>query len=105
MALAAALAGGLLAMLIVVIAPGNQVRQGLVGTQADLVANRYFFNAGMRRFIFGKYFLNTPFWAFLSLELAIFSRMAIYFNRAASLLPAEATHLVAGRVGYVGLWQ
>jgi hypothetical protein len=66
--LTAALAGGVLAMLIVVIAPGNQVRQGLVGTHTDLV-RIVTFSMRNAAFIIGKYFIKTPIWAFFSLSL------------------------------------
>jgi hypothetical protein len=66
--LGAALAGGLLAMAIVIAAPGNQVRQGAVGDQPGLV-RIVTFSIRNAAFIFGKFFIKTPFWAFLSLSL------------------------------------
>ncbi len=66
--LGAALAGGLLAMVIVIAAPGNQVRSGAVGDHPGLV-RIVSFSIRNAAFIFGKFFIQTPFWAFLSISL------------------------------------
>ena len=66
--LGAALAGSLLAMLIVVSAPGNQVRLGTVGDQAGLV-RIITFSLRNAAVIFGKFVIKTPFWAFVCLSL------------------------------------
>ncbi len=66
------LAGALLAMLIVAIAPGNQVRQEAVGVHAGLV-RIITFSMRNAAFIYAKYFIFTPFWAFLSISLPFFT--------------------------------
>lgn len=66
--LGAALAGGLLAMMIVIAAPGNEVRSGVVGDHPGLV-RIVSFSIRNAAYIFGKFFIQTPIWAFLSISL------------------------------------
>ena len=67
--LSAALLGGLAAMLVVVIAPGNLVRIQAVGGQASHPGLFRIITFSIRNMthIFGKYFLKTPFWALASI--------------------------------------
>ncbi|HEX7394298.1 MAG TPA: DUF6056 family protein [Anaerolineaceae bacterium] len=64
--LAAALAGSLIAMLIVLAAPGNQVRQGAVG-QAPGLVRIITFSLHNAAFIIGKFFIQNPFWSLLAI--------------------------------------
>jgi hypothetical protein len=63
--LAAALAGALVAVLIVIPAPGNQVRLATNGAEPDL-ARVVLFSIRNSVIIIAKYFLWTPGWGFIS---------------------------------------
>lgn len=67
--LGATLLGSLVAMVLVIIAPGNQVRLQMVGSQGvhpDLLRIITFSTRNMA-FIFGKFFIKTPLWAAVSI--------------------------------------
>ncbi len=63
--LGAALAGALIALLIVIIAPGSQVRQAAIGHGAGII-RMIPFSLRNAAYIFGKYLLWNPAWALLS---------------------------------------
>jgi hypothetical protein len=79
--LAAAMAGGLVALLIVFVAPGNQVRQAAaVGSNPGLL-RIITFSLRNAAFLIGKYFLQNPIWAFLSVAVPFLAGWA-FFNPA-----------------------
>ena len=67
--LGAALLGGLVALLVVVVAPGNLARLQAVGNQGSHPGLLRIITFSIRNMvhIFGKYFLQTPFWALVSI--------------------------------------
>lgn len=69
--LSIALLGALIAVLLVFIAPGNQVRLQAVGGGADHpgLVRIITFSVRNMAHIFGKFFLQSPFWASLSIIL------------------------------------
>jgi hypothetical protein len=69
--LGAALLGGLVAMVIVILAPGNAVRLSSVGGQAGHPSLLRLVTFSLRNMthIIGKYFLQTPVWALASVLL------------------------------------
>lgn len=70
MVLTAALLGSLLALVIVVAAPGNAVRMQAVGLEERPGLFRIVtFSLRNMAHIFGKYFLHTPVWALASIHL------------------------------------
>ena len=64
--LGAALAGALIALVIVITAPGNQVRQAAVGHGVTGLIRLMPFSLRNAAYIFGKYLLWNPGWALLS---------------------------------------
>lgn len=72
-------------MLIVVAAPGNQFRQGVVGAFPGpvRVISFSFRNAA---FIYGKFYLKTPFWALFSTILPFLTGWLFYMPTAAATL-------------------
>jgi hypothetical protein len=75
MILITALVGSLAAMIIVIIAPGNQVRLQAVGGLSAHPGVLRIFSFSLRNMahIFGKFFLITPFWASISIMLPFLS--------------------------------
>ena len=66
--LGAALLGGLAAMLVIIIAPGNSVRlQAASNSQTQGLLRIVTFSIRNMVHIFGKYFLQTPIWALVSI--------------------------------------
>jgi hypothetical protein len=64
-----ALLGSLVAMVLVIIAPGNQVRLQMVGSQGVHPGLLRIITFSIRNmaFIFGKFFIKTPLWAAVSI--------------------------------------
>ncbi len=65
-ALAAALAGGLAAMAIILVAPGNEVRRQAAGYVTPGLVRIITFSLRNAAYIAGKYLIWTPLWALLS---------------------------------------
>ena len=75
----AVLVGGVLALLVVVAAPGNQVRLGAVGDHPGIF-RIVTFSMRNAAYIFGKFFIKTPLWAFLSVSVPFLAGWMFYPN-------------------------
>jgi len=67
--LAAALAGGLAAMVVILLAPGNLVRQETTGSTPPGLVLIFTFSIRNAAFIIGHYIIWTPGWALLSVAV------------------------------------
>ncbi len=87
--LSAALLGALLAMLVVFIAPGNQTRLQIVGGQSGHPGIFRILTFSFRNmvYIYGKFFLRTPFWAILSIILPLIAGWI--FSTPSAALPEK----------------
>jgi hypothetical protein len=91
--LAAAFAGSLVALLIVFVSPGNQVRQSVsaVGSHPGLV-RIITFSLRNAIFLIGKFFVQSPLWAFLSVAAPFLAGWA-FSNPASEKTESSKTGL------------
>ena len=78
--LSAALAGSLLALLLVVLAPGNLIRQEVAG-QSSAFGHIVLFSMRNATYIIGKFILRTPIWAAASAIPAFLGGWALSADR------------------------
>ncbi|MDR3573596.1 MAG: DUF6056 family protein [Anaerolineaceae bacterium] len=93
--LGTALAGALIAVVIVIIAPGNQVRQAATGHSVTGLLRLIPFSLRNAAYIFGKYLLWNPGWA-------LFSVLAPFLTGWGLNAGANAVH---PRINFRALWS
>ncbi len=82
------LAGGVIALLVVLLAPGNAVRQSLLAVHPSLL-RLVTFSTRNALFIAAKFFFQTPGWAFLTLITCVWAVLNIFQLAAGDQLHSQ----------------